>query len=698
MPFSYAQYPGNGSTVTFTVPFPYLLRAHVKLYYGLSLQSGGYTQLLVDGVNYSWTSATQVQLTAAPVVGQTLSIRRETPTTSRLVDWNDGSALTADALDTADLQNFYAIQEHKDYIEALSINPNTNVTDGSITANKLSSDAVTTIKIQDQAVTSGKIADGTIVNADVNANAGIAASKLSFTQAGTGAVARTIDSKLKDVVSVKDFGAVADGDFATGAGTDNTAAFQAAINSLTSPGNGGRALYVPAGVYKLVSQITVPSGLSIIGDGMWNSVLFCPNAFANTGGLVRLNGTGGPPTIISKLGILAQVGGAFSGYGLVSVANGVFIDTVWVNGFGVGIQLSSSDNFLTNFAAELSTTNILITESDVNVSHGTVYDGAQGIAIANNASGGNGKVHISNVRATACSQTGFYAGPAKNIVFADCSASHVNSGRLTVAGIKIESSTDVSIAGFNGALGSAAGTASGVYVLDCSRVSVTSSTFVNFFDGIIVNNSNEVIINGNLCYLNGRSGIYALGGRVSITGNQCRNNGAAGVNEYGINSTNSDADGLHAVVGNICTSTGVQDYGIAATTGASANTVVTGNITKGHGSADIYLAETTTGSIAYSNNMGFLVVDATPPTVASVAALTLPRGADVVTVTGTTGITSITAAGNARRTVTLIFAGALTVTDGSNLKLAGNFTTTADDTLTLYCDGTNWIELGRSVN
>ena len=50
MPFSYVQYPGNGSTVTFTVPFPYLLRAHVKLYYGLSLQSGGYTQLLVDGV------------------------------------------------------------------------------------------------------------------------------------------------------------------------------------------------------------------------------------------------------------------------------------------------------------------------------------------------------------------------------------------------------------------------------------------------------------------------------------------------------------------------------------------------------------------------------------------------------------------------------------------------------------------------
>jgi hypothetical protein len=46
----------------------------------------------------------------------------------------------------------------------------------------------------------------------------------------------------------------------------------------------------------------------------------------------------------------------------------------------------------------------------------------------------------------------------------------------------------------------------------------------------------------------------------------------------------------------------------------------------------------------------------------------------------------------------LRFAGILTVTDGSNLKLAGNFTTAADSTLELVCDGTNWIELGRSAN
>jgi hypothetical protein len=48
--------------------------------------------------------------------------------------------------------------------------------------------------------------------------------------------------------------------------------------------------------------------------------------------------------------------------------------------------------------------------------------------------------------------------------------------------------------------------------------------------------------------------------------------------------------------------------------------------------------------------------------------------------------------------VVLQFADVLTVTDGSNLVLAGNFVTSLDDTLTLYCDGTNWREMARSVN
>lgn len=84
--------------------------------------------------------------------------------------------------------------------------------------------------------------------------------------------------------------------------------------------------------------------------------------------------------------------------------------------------------------------------------------------------------------------------------------------------------------------------------------------------------------------------------------------------------------------------------------------------------------------------------------VASAAAMPLPTGR-VFHVTGTTNITSITSTAFAAGVcITLIFDDVLTFTDGNNLKLAGNFATTADDTISLCYDGTNWFETARSIN
>jgi hypothetical protein len=85
-------------------------------------------------------------------------------------------------------------------------------------------------------------------------------------------------------------------------------------------------------------------------------------------------------------------------------------------------------------------------------------------------------------------------------------------------------------------------------------------------------------------------------------------------------------------------------------------------------------------------------------TVASAATIALPTDSTVFVISGTTSITSITAFGWIGRSATLIFQGALTLTDGSNLKLGGNFVTTADDAISLTCDGTNWYEVARSAN
>jgi hypothetical protein len=83
--------------------------------------------------------------------------------------------------------------------------------------------------------------------------------------------------------------------------------------------------------------------------------------------------------------------------------------------------------------------------------------------------------------------------------------------------------------------------------------------------------------------------------------------------------------------------------------------------------------------------------------VASAATIT-PTG-NLFHVTGTTNITSVSGTNVIAGTkITIIFDGVLTFTDGSNLKLAGNFVTTADDTITLVWDGSAWFEVCRSVN
>lgn len=92
-------------------------------------------------------------------------------------------------------------------------------------------------------------------------------------------------------------------------------------------------------------------------------------------------------------------------------------------------------------------------------------------------------------------------------------------------------------------------------------------------------------------------------------------------------------------------------------------------------------------------------------TIATVAgALTTPLAdGNTFIMTGNLSITSIlTDSSEAGKVIYLIFTGTGGLTDGSNLKLKGNFAGDgagdAFDSITLVSDGTEWIELGRSVN
>lgn len=91
------------------------------------------------------------------------------------------------------------------------------------------------------------------------------ASVVTYTAPYTGAVAYTVEDKLAQCVSVKDFGAVGDGV------ADDTAAFQAAVDSL---GSLGGAIYFPGqGPYRFNSGISTTKNLTIRGDGKQTTVL-----------------------------------------------------------------------------------------------------------------------------------------------------------------------------------------------------------------------------------------------------------------------------------------------------------------------------------------------------------------------------------------------------------------------------------------
>ena len=94
--------------------------------------------------------------------------------------------------------------------------------------------------------------------------AGKGAEMVAFKQSGTGAVDRTASDKLREFVSVKDFGAVGDG------ATDDYAAFMAAAAT-------GKRVYVPKGTYRVNTPPDF-ANVVVFGDGVEHSRIECNSA------------------------------------------------------------------------------------------------------------------------------------------------------------------------------------------------------------------------------------------------------------------------------------------------------------------------------------------------------------------------------------------------------------------------------------
>jgi parallel beta-helix repeat protein len=100
---------------------------------------------------------------------------------------------------------------------------------------------------------------------------------LSYSQTGIGATVRTFEDKVKELVSVKDFGAVGDGI------SDDTVAIQNAINAHGK-------VYVPPGIYRVSSTITLTESYSgLIGDAQ---MPFIYRVNPSTGPTIKITASG----------------------------------------------------------------------------------------------------------------------------------------------------------------------------------------------------------------------------------------------------------------------------------------------------------------------------------------------------------------------------------------------------------------------
>lgn len=256
-------YNGNGVTTAFSFPYRFLANGDLVV---VSVSSTGVETTKTLTTDYTLTGAGDdaggtVTMIAAPASGTRLIIYRDTDIVQE-TDYISGDPFPAETHERAlDRLTMIAQEIGSDADRSIKV----PVGDSSSLSTVLPAAANRLDKFIVFDATTGETELSTVTQTQVASAvaaayaAGATADAVTFLQAGTGAAARTVQAKLREVeLSVTDFGAVLDGT------TDDYTAVDAAITAL--PSTGGR-IRLP-GIAAIGTKLTINRRVVWVCDGL----------------------------------------------------------------------------------------------------------------------------------------------------------------------------------------------------------------------------------------------------------------------------------------------------------------------------------------------------------------------------------------------------------------------------------------------
>lgn len=669
-------YNGSGSVGPFPVTWQFVSRSHLKV---TLISAAGVETVKTFGAHYTVTGGASVagipgvgtvtMVTGhAPLSGQTLRIERVTSRVQGTVLTENG-AFPAKAVEAA-LDRSVLIAQEATVAGSYHGTPLLLNEDG---AGGYWNAGAYPVRLAAPPVDGSDAANKDYV---ASVLAGITTGTTYFQQIGTGATNRSWLSKLRDEISVYDFGAVGDGT------TNDTAAFQAAIDSL---GAKGGVVHVPRTGKFLIGNVTIKANTGLRGevvghDSTPNNINF------------SFSGIGSALLTQASTTITIQTGGALENcilYPAVLAANlddmtsaSSFAGTaITIAGHGPrvagNIILGYNKALLSNgYARAHVVDNSLDCHSgfDVQASYDT-------FRILNNQAWPfltNGAFWNSGVDYASRDKTKLYRNGIGLRLYSGSDDTRVDGNLFYgfLVGIELQSVNGVN-AGINWVdhpFGVSRANNIGVYFRNNVTDILMQSLMIYGVKNAIVGEMNateNVLI--DLVHADVIDSVA-----VSISGG-----------DFYIGALHAESVGSYAVsIGSSASTVNIDSYQFRAIGAPQPIAIPSGGLTN-----KIVIGKGGWDGVAGASLLGVNALAF--PTVASADPLPLPVNGDTFQISGTTSFATISGGWGGRR-VTLIFQSALTISDSGNVNIVGDFVAAANDTLDLIYYGTGWIEGGRT--